>query len=203
MSNFDFIAGSLAIDASSSPYAVETSNIINRVFNLSDGYYAYKFASISQNKQQDVPTYLIVSRETGILVIDIVEKEIESCITHEDDEFWKSKSEYFESRELITLSYEDDIKSRLRGKPTLFNRKSKEYSLPIKSVIVFCENEKFDDFIDQDINIVGLNFKNLENFLKEYYQSLNNNILEEELFNQVCSQIDGTFIFEKNKISKT
>ncbi|MCH4247492.1 MAG: ATP-binding domain-containing protein [Acinetobacter populi] len=197
MSNFDFIAGSLAISANSSPFTVQISKKIKEIFRNCNGYFAYKFASISQNKQQDVPTFLIVTQEFGILIIDIVEKPIHELIQLDENEYWKSNDEYLISREVITIDYEDAVKGRLKSKPTIYNRKTKEFNVDISSIIVFCENKNYEDFLDSELEIKGLNFNDFDKYFTENYKKVDKQKLTEEVFDQVCSQIDGTFIFEK------
>ncbi|MCU4549723.1 ATP-binding domain-containing protein [Acinetobacter pittii] len=197
MSNFDFIAGSIAITANSSPFTVEISKKIQALLNSCNGYFAYKFASISQNKQQDIPSFLIVTQEYGILIVDIVEKKIDTVIQLDDNEFWQSGDDYLISREIITLDYEDAVKARLKSKATLYNRKNKKFNVEIQSIIIFCENTDFEDFLDKELNINGLNFSDFDEYLNKYYKNPQKEKLSEEIFDQICSQIDGTFIFEK------
>ncbi|MDV7387751.1 ATP-binding domain-containing protein [Acinetobacter baumannii] len=197
MSNFDFIAGSLAITANSSPFTVEISKKIKELLDSCNGYFAYKFASISQNKQQDVPSFLIVTKEYGILIVDVVEKKIDKKIERDDHEYWQSEDDYLVSREIITLDYEDAVRARLKNKATLYNRKTKKFNVEIQSIIVFCENTDFENFLDEELNITGLNFSNFDKYLRDSYKDTDKEKLSEEIFDQVCSQIEGTFIFEK------
>ncbi len=158
MSNFDFLPGSLALSANSIPFAVEISKKIKESLRSCNGYFAYKFASLSQNKQKDVPTFLIVTQEYGILIIDVVEKKIDEVIELDDSQIWKSNDEYFESREIITFDYEDAVKARLKSKATVFNRKTKKFNIDINSIVIFSENPNYDELLDIELNITGIDF---------------------------------------------
>ncbi|WP_284082762.1 DEAD/DEAH box helicase [Acinetobacter pittii] len=197
MSNFDFLPGSLALSANSIPFAVEISKKIKESLQSCNGYFAYKFASLSQNKQKDVPTFLIVTQEYGILIIDVVEKKIDEVIELDDSQIWKSNDQYFESREIITFDYEDAVKARLKSKATVFNRKTKKFNIDINSIVIFTENPNYNELLDIELNITGIDFSEFDEYLATQYKNAEKQMLSEEIFNQVCSQIEGTFIFEK------
>lgn len=200
MKNFDFIAGSLAIDAPNSPFIVLASQIIKEAFYDTNGYFAYKFISISKDKPKNIPTFLIVSQEYGILIIDIIQEPILDSTELEEEIYWKFGSEFEYSRETILFNYEEDVKNRLRSKSLLFNKKKKTFNFQINTLLVFCENSDFKKYLDPELENQAITF----NYLKDYLEAFRahrsfDKPLSNEVFAQICSQIEGTFIFEKEK----
>lgn len=200
MKNFDFIAGSLAIDAPSSPFILLASQIIKEVFYETNGYFAYKFISISKDNPKNIPTFLIVSQEYGILIVDIIQEKVLSTIERDEEFYWKIGDEFEYSRETVVFNYEEDVKNRLRTKPLLFNKKKKIFNVEINTLLVFCENNEYQELLDPDLDNIAVNFSELKDYLEAFHaQRSLNTPLSDEVFAQICSQIEGTYIFEKEK----
>lgn len=100
----------MAIDAPSSPFILHASQIIKEVFSETNGYFAYKFISISKDKPKNIPTFLIVSQEYGILIIDIIQEKVLETIERDEEFYWKIGGEFEYSRETVVFNYEEDVK---------------------------------------------------------------------------------------------
>ena len=141
-----------------------------------------------------------MSQEYGILVIDIIQEKVLDSIERDEEYYWKFGSEFEYSRETVVFNYEEDVKNRLRSKSLLFNKKKKTFNFEISTVLVFCENNDYEKYLDPDLGNTAIRFGDLKDFLEAFRAKRSfGEALSDEVFAQVCSQIEGTFIFEKEK----
>jgi len=86
----------------------------------------------------DVPTFIVVTKEFGVLLLDVVKDEI---LTVDDEaRVWTTKDGPIYSRDVVLEQYGDEMISRFKRTATLYNRKKKENLVPIESVLLFREN---------------------------------------------------------------
>lgn len=194
--SFKFLPGSLALE--NRPYHLEVSKVIQSAFGACEGYFGYKLTSLGRASDTDVPSFLIVTKEHGVVLVDVVEEQIDSTTESDEGEFWvTSTGDQLTARSLVLEMYEEEVRSRLRNDLSLYDRKTREIKTPIRSAVVFCENDQDDieswyskfGTYDSDALSVGM--------LPSWLNSLdrNYNCTTEEL-NKLFALLEGTFIYE-------
>lgn len=73
-SKFDFLAGSLPLEGK--PFHMQIGNLIKRVFKSNEGYVGYKLTTLGRTSDEDVPSFIIITKEHGIILIDVVEEKV-------------------------------------------------------------------------------------------------------------------------------
>lgn len=201
VSNFVFLAGSLALEKSK-VFHLKISEIIKSSFNEYHGYVAYKLTTLGRAVDDDVPSFLIVTKEHGIILIDVVEEKVlDEIITTANSEYWKlSNGDMIISRSLILDIYQDEVKSRLKNNYMFYDRKLKKIKIPINCAVIFCQNENpgaLNLIPKEEFDITALTIDSLHNWLSDIPKSYNCNQSE---LDRIYSLMDGTFIYESKKI---
>ena len=70
---FAFLPGSLALETR--PFHFKVVEIIKNVFGQCDGYVGYKLTTLGRASDADVPSFLVVTRQHGIILVDVVEEK--------------------------------------------------------------------------------------------------------------------------------
>lgn len=199
-STFSFLSGSLALE--NRPFHTRAAAIIKLAFSELHGYFGYKLTTLGRATDDDVPSFVVVTKEFGILLIDIIEESISGKIESGDTEYWKTDTGNTAiARSLIIEIYEEEVQSRLKNDLSLYDRKSKRAKTPINSLIVFCANDRaqIQNLINPDeCNATGIEISNLREWLDSVDSSYN---CSDQDLNKVCSLLEGTFIYESKQLS--
>ena len=70
-----YLPGSLEID--NVPYDTEIWRLLHEELKNLDGYFAYKIPVLGTPSPKDVPTFIIVTKEHGITLIDVFHEKLE------------------------------------------------------------------------------------------------------------------------------
>lgn len=198
MSNqkFYLLSGSLALE--NKPFHSQIANIIKKKYAECDGYVGYKMTTLGRASDDDVPSFLIVTKQHGIILVDVVEDQVNDITDRESGEYWKyDQNETQLSRSLTVEIYEEEVQSRLKNNFSLYDRKTKKIKTPIRSSIVLCRNNKSNIEIlvekSQDYDSQLLALAELEHWLDALEK--NYNCSDDEL-GKICALLEGTFIYE-------
>jgi superfamily I DNA and RNA helicase len=199
---FTFLPGSLALE--NRPFQLRIADVIRDTFQNCDGYVGYKLTTLGRASDDDVPSFIVVTQQYGILLIDVVDEKIESTDDVENTEYWITGSnKKIPARSVLMEIYEDEIQSRLKNDMTLYDRKTRKVKTPIRSLVVFCQNDqrnidswykKFTEYTSE-----ALVFSSLKDWLIALQPEYN--CADQEL-GRIYSLIEGTFIYE-NKTTAT
>ncbi|MBB1334916.1 MULTISPECIES: DEAD/DEAH box helicase [unclassified Pseudoalteromonas] len=190
-----FLPGSLEID--NIPYDLQIWNILRRTLRDLNGYCAYKIPVLGAPAPEDVPSFILVSKEHGITLIDVVHEKVEEIL--EDGRIWKTSAGLTNSRDVILEHYQDEIDNRLKRSPNLYNRRKKRTLVDINLVTVFFENDEpeVEEFIETDYLISeAICLNNFERKLPELI-SQNEWNGNQEQFDDILSLIEGTWDYQR------
>src|SRR5690606_9621300 len=141
MSTFGVLAGSLALEEK--PFHKQALDVIQRVFAKANGYVAYKLTRLGRVSDDDVPSFLVITREHGILLIDVVEDHIVDATEANGSEFWKTENgEQSTARNLILELYADEVVSRLKNDLRLYDKRKRAVRIPMASAVFLCRNSQ-------------------------------------------------------------
>jgi len=193
--SFSFLAGSLALE--NRPFHFKVADLIRTAFADCHGYVGYKLTTLGRASDDDVPSFLIVTQEHGIILIDVIEEKISNIVQSDGTEYWKSDSgNTLVARNLVLDIYHEEVQSRLKNDLSLYDRKAKKAKTPIVSALVFCSNEamELDTLVQPDeFDIAGLTIDSLDAWLKGLNQDYG--CTEQEL-GRLYALLEGTFIYE-------
>ena len=148
-------------------------------------------------KIEETPTFIIRSKQFGIIIIEIVSERIKNI----EEEYWETVgSKELYSRDNILQDFVGEIQNRFSKYKELYNRREKEYAIPIIPILVFATTDK--DNITSDIIITKEqyftdNFADLKNLF-----SKQDNEIEEKTYDFSNSVLDGTIQFNKRTKKK-
>lgn len=138
--SFQFLAGSLALE--NRPFHFKAAEIVQSVFRSCSGYVAYKLTTLGRASEDDVPSFIVITKEHGIILIDVVEEQVLTNVEKDSSEYWQLNNGLtVPARSFIADIYSDEVVSRIKNDPSLYNRKTKSPKVPISSVLVFCSNK--------------------------------------------------------------
>lgn len=198
-SKFKFLAGSIALE--DKPHHLKVAEIVRNSYADCEGYVAYKLTTLGRASDDDVPSFIIITKEHGIILLDVVESEISEVKARDGAEYWQFKNgELVLARNLVIDIYQDEVSSRLKNDLTLYNRKLRKAKTPIHCATVFCFNKKEDitTFYDEDeFGISALDIEGIEKWLTEVPKEYN---CSDEEMGKIYSLIEGTFIYENKNV---
>lgn len=194
---FLFLSGSLAIE--NRPFHFKVADVINKNFSDHHGYLGYKMTTLGRASDNDVPSFIIISQEAGIILVDVIEEKVSDVMETDSEEFWELESgELITSRSVITEIYTEEVASRLKNDLSLYDRKKRTIKVPIKNLIVFCSNqeEEISALISEDSLAEGVKFDELDARLKNIDKDYN---CSNEEIGKIYSLLEGTFVYEAKK----
>ncbi len=140
---------------------------------------------------------MLVTKEYGVVLVDVVEEKIASTMVSDGTEYWVSeRGEVTPARTLVLDIYEQEVVSRLKNDLSLYDRKSRSVRTPVTSAIVFCENDDASIrklFSLEDSATVLIPIGQLEEWLRAVVPRYG---CSDEEFGRVCSLLEGTFVYE-------
>ncbi|MBN7769032.1 ATP-binding domain-containing protein [Marinobacter daepoensis] len=132
-----YLPGSLELD--NSPYDVEVWRTLTQILGSDrEGYCAYQIPMLGSVDTSEVPTFIVVTPEIGILLIDIVSNEINGV--EEDGRVWGTPNGYEPSRDVLLELYGDEIETRLKRNSEFYDRRSKSIKVNLERILLFREN---------------------------------------------------------------
>lgn len=186
-----YLPGSLEID--NIPYDLEIWNVLTEKLKNLDGYCAYKIPVLGAASNADVPTFIVVSQQHGVLLLDIVL----DAVTEIDDDarLWTTSSGIIYSRDVILEQYSDEMESRFKRTASLYSRKARKSLVPMTNALLFRENDAaslesldLNEFsISELITCENLESSILGSYLDCSWQG------SEEQFGDILSLIEGTW----------
>lgn len=195
---FSFLSGSLALE--NRPFHFQVSDVIKRIFSKHHGYLGYKLTTLGRASDDDVPSFIVVSQQLGILLVDVVEEKIVGSLEAGGVEYWKTESgQTLAARSLVVDIYEEEVQSRLKNDLSLYDRKKRKIKVPLRSVVVFCSNNDLEigGFLNEEECLAELTtFDQFEVWLRslpEEYQC------ESEELGRIYALIEGTFVYENKR----
>ncbi|WP_156085516.1 DEAD/DEAH box helicase [Billgrantia saliphila] len=191
------LPGSLEIDNNQA--AKEVMDLLVEKFHNCEGYLAYKLTTLSRESEEQSPTFIIMAKQYGIILVDVVDEEIVSFSEEEGKVVWMCASgERLFSRSFLMDIFVDDVEARLKNSLELYDRKSRRVKIPISSYIVLprnnlprnelagiVESEGVSNYLtrpDLDAHLTTIAFEEAE-------------ISQSEL-DKTISLIEGTSVFE-------
>jgi len=194
---FSFLSGSLAIE--NRPFHFQVADVIKRALVNHTGYLGYKLTTLGRASDIDVPSFIVVSQQSGIILIDVVEEQVLDVIETESEEYWRLESgSVVTSRTLITEIYEEEVISRLKNDLSLYDRKSRKVKVPITSVVLFCANDdaSIQGLLGADCPVSGLAFDDLDGWVRGFEGGYD---CSEEDLGRIYSLLEGTFVYETKR----
>ena len=193
--SFQFLAGSLALEDRA--FHFQTAEIVQAVFRECGGYIAYRLTTLGRASEDDVPSFIVVTKEHGIILIDVIEEKVQSLIEKDSGEYWQlTNGHTIPARSFVTDIYSDEVVSRLKNDVTLYNRKTKSLNIPITSALVFCSNQESDipQFVKEYEGLLDcLTVDNFESWLESLTPEYN---CSDVALGKLYSLLEGTFIYE-------
>lgn len=195
--SFKFLAGSISLE--NKPISMGIAEKITKKLQDCEGYIAYKLTTLGRASDEDVPTFIIITKEHGIILIDVIEEKLEKIIEENDEDYWIfSDGIKKESRSLALQLYEDEVISRLKNDTSFYDRRSRKCKVPVKSFLVFCNNYEQDlepwhetlELYPSEVVTISEIEEHISSLPKEYNCS-------QDSLDKIYSLIEGTFIYEK------
>lgn len=197
-SSFQFLSGSLALE--NRPFHFTVANIVQSTFHACSGYIAYKLTTLGRASDEDVPSFIIITKQHGIILLDVIEEEVVEAFDQDGMELWKlSDGQIKPARNFVLDLYSDEVISRLKNDISLYDRKSKKVKVPIFTAIVFCKNSNQDISAlgeDYDGEIAAISAEGLQSWLAELPAGYGCSDTE---IGKVYSLLEGTFIYENKQ----
>lgn len=198
MSSFKFLTGSIELD--NKPHAKYFSKIIEKVFSDCNGYFGYKLTSLGRDSDDESPTFICLTREFGILLIDVLEDKLISASAEGDLDVWGyALGEKSVSRDYFLDVFNDEIESRLKNEPSFYSRKIKKVSIPVSPLIVFPLNSQSEIeslLPDGDCYSSRIGNDDLYTGIVHFLSGIEKVDLNQEVFDKVVSLLEGTYVFE-------
>lgn len=197
---FDFLAGSLALE--NKPFHMQVAELIKNKFRHCEGYIGYKLATLGRASDSDVPDFIIITKEHGIILVDMVESKVSRADEVQGNEVWHYEHGGSSvARNFIVELYEEEVKSRLKNDAIFYNRRKKTCTVPITSAVIFCKNNNSEigDFYQEyaDYESSAIEYGEIENWLDSVEEKFN---CDSKVLGRIFSLLEGTFIYENKKI---
>ena len=114
--SIQFLPGSLELEQDQNPYALSISQILREALSDSTGYFGYKLTSLGRCNDDESPTFLVVTKEHGVVLVDLITQKLESITPQSDSEIWEFENETRAySRSLLMELFEEEV-ARCRPK---------------------------------------------------------------------------------------
>lgn len=205
MKTLKFLPGSIAVE--DKVHTKVVSSLIEDVFSKCHGYFGYKLTTLGRDSDDETPTFILITKEYGITLIDVLEEKVTAVNYDTDLDVWiVGDNEKIVSRDYFNDVFTDEIESRLKNEPSFYSRKKRKIIVPTSSLLVFSlnSNEEIDSlFPDDDLFSSYVTKEDLKNELFDFKSSLEKFDCDDATFDKIVSLIEGTYIFEdKYKIKE-
>lgn len=205
MKTLRFLPSSIALEDKVQTKIIST--LIDEVFGDCNGYYGYKLTTLGRDSDDETPTFILLTKEYGITLIDVLEDKITAANYDTDLDIWElSDGGKLVSRDYFLDVFTDEINSRLKNEPSFYSRKKRQVTVPTQSVLIFPLNseEELNQIIDQDdLFSTAISNSQLRQDFIDYRSSLESFDCNDDVFDKIVSLIEGTYVFEnKYKIKE-
>lgn len=192
---FKFWPGSLELE--NKPAHLHIAEKLEQVFSSKHGYLAYKLTNLGRADVEQVPSFLIITQEHGIVILDVIEEKLHDIKEKDGNEFWLLNEQFVLSRALEVQIYEEEIRSRLRNDTSLYNRFNRKVIVPITSYILFCKNDVHDltGFGDA-ISGYGATILTLNAYDSQIQANNSPHNGSTSELDKIISLLEGTFIYQ-------
>ncbi len=191
---FQFWPGSLELE--NKPAHLLVAKKIEKEFSRCHGYLAYRMANLGRASEDEVPSFLLITREYGVVILDVLEERLDSVLYQNDQDFWRLDDEQvILSRSMVLQIYEEDVIGRLKNDVRLYDRKTRLVKVPIKSIVLFCKNDAESLASEPALGeyaVAPVALNDFDGFIK----SLDEVNCTEDTIDQVISLLEGTFIYQ-------
>ncbi|WP_081862938.1 DEAD/DEAH box helicase [Azospirillum argentinense] len=194
----EYVAGSIALDSNVS--AREIGAILKDRLKDFDGQIGYRQPSVGTRNKAEIPSFIIISPNFGVVIIDVIDDKITSI--DESLEFFKtSEGRDVRSRDVICDEFEQEVQNRLKKDGRLYNRARKELYIRTNKIILFCRNTR--DEVN-DLNSGGavlsdtLSKEEIREGLFSYLKGLYDPTgVPSDLIDVAISMLEGTSAYDK------
>lgn len=185
-----YLPGSLEID--NNPYDLEIWEFLTKKIASFHGYCAYKIPFLGATSISEVPTFIVVTQEHGVILIDVIHDKVTAV--EEDGRTWKTANGISHSRDLVLELYRDEIEARFKRSASLYDRKTKKLLVPISPVLIFREN-KFEELTNFGLFESSISKLGSETYQDTIKTEFNNEIWKgtDKQFDDILSLIEGTW----------
>ncbi|KXS33599.1 MAG: hypothetical protein AWT59_0319 [Candidatus Gallionella acididurans] len=84
---FQFWPGSLELE--NKPTHLLIAKKIEEQLASCHGYLAYHLTNLGRANEDEVPSFILATREHGVVTIDVLEERLDKIVFREDVEFWQ------------------------------------------------------------------------------------------------------------------
>jgi superfamily I DNA and RNA helicase len=192
-----YLPGSLEID--NIPYDREIWTVLTEILQGLDGYCAYKIPVLGATSTSEVPTFIVVTKQLGVMLLDVVVDEIFSL--NDDARVWSTKSGVVYSRDVVIEQYCDEMVTRFKRTSSLYSRKEQKSLVPVTRLILCRENTH------ESLERLGIRECSVSEYIScDQLDDLKNVILQnyqqkiwqgnESQFGDILSLIEGTWDYK-------
>lgn len=193
----EYLAGN--IETENNPFELRVWEIITEILDGYEGILGYKIPSLGFSNNE-TPSFIIRSKELGIIIIDLVSEKIESI--YPDSDFWyTSDGDDMYSRDIVVAVYQRELESALKKNTTLYNIRNDQWyeKISISRLLIFANNSSIEletinsnhELMTEYISSDKLN-EELSNFIKPLENQMSVNTMD-----NIDSILDGSDIFSK------
>ncbi len=187
----------------------EICSFLSEKLNKYQGTCGYKITTLgieedknSKIENERIPSFMIVSKEHGVILIDVVNDKIKK-ISGESGEFWiTEKSSEIYSRDIILDDFESEVENRLKQNVNIFDRRNKKLKIPIKKLLLFPFNDNKElKNLDEQFEIINETISNndLLNELESFFETNLTTEIDVKVFDITISLLDGSNIYATSK----
>ena len=125
----------------------EFGDKLNNELNEYSGTIGYKIPRCSIPNTENIPTFVIITDNHGVILIDYISSEIEII----SEKKWKiiDTDKYILSRDIVLDNFEIEIGSRCKDEDSLYDRESRKTKFEVNKILLFSRkynNSKNIDF---------------------------------------------------------
>lgn len=141
---------------------------------------------------EETPTFIIRSKQFGIVVIEMVSKRIKNI----EEEYWETvDNKELYSRDNVLQDFVGEIRNRFSKYKELYNRREKKFNIPIIPILVFVATDNHD-IENENIITKETYFSNNFDDLK-FFHSKQDSEVDKKIYDFSNSVLDGTIKFNK------
>lgn len=180
------------IEVAGTPAEQEVAERLNSLLQQVDGLFGYRLPSCGVISDDLRPSFIIVSQEHGIVLLDVIDQTIVEC--SEDGEQWLvDDGQWKESSDVMLWKFQSEVETRLKQDTKLYNRKDQKMPVEISKAMIFVNHSLFGVGCkpsDWEADTLFLSKPNqLESFFESRRQS---SPLSADVMDRIISNLDQT-----------
>lgn len=183
----------------------EIWNELKNILADKDGILGYRIPSLGNKNYDDVPSFIIRSKDLGVIIVDVISEKITEIV--EEGRFWlKSDNDDVPSRDILASSFQRDIENKLSKSFKLFNYTKNTFVIQnlVHRVLLFCnnnDNEIRELFPEGSLSSFHITKNSANQNLKLFIDEKKRDDISEEYIDEIDSILEGTSIFNKRRKS--